>query len=166
IIDWFSRFVIAWQLSNTLDGAFCLNTLRMAFQHGKPDIFNTDQGSQFKANAHVSELEAAGIQVSMDGRGRAFDYIFVERLWRTVKYEDIYIKDYATAPDLFSVLTNYFHLYNYERPHQSLDYQTPAVHFAILVEGLVSRKFPTLIWSICSLDFVVEFRVFGINSFN
>jgi putative transposase len=126
IIDWFSRFVIAWQLSNTLDGSFCLDALRIALQQGKPEIFNTDQGSQFTANAYVSELEGAGIQVSMDGRGRAFDNIFVERLWRTVKYEDIYIKDYATVPDLFNGLSAYFQLYNYERPHQSLDYQTPA----------------------------------------
>ena len=126
IIDWYSRFVIAWQLSNTLDGSFCLDALRIALQQEKPEIFNTDQGSQFTANAYVSELEAAGIQVSMDGRGRAFDNIFVERLWRSVKYEDIYIKDYATVPDLFNGLRAYFQLYNYERPHQSLDYQTPA----------------------------------------
>jgi len=126
IIDWFSRFVIAWQLSNTLDGSFCLDALRIALQQGKPEIFNTDQGSQFTANAFVSELEEAGVRVSMDGRGRAFDNIFVERLWRTVKYEDIYIKEYATVPDLFNGLRAYFQLYNYERPHQSLDYQTPA----------------------------------------
>lgn len=130
IMDWFSRFVISWQLSNTLDGSFCLDALRIALQQGKPEIFNTDQGSQFTANAYVSELESSGIQVSMDGCGRAFDNIFVERLWRTVKYEDIYIKDYATVPDLFNGLGAYFQLYNYERPHQSLDYQTPAeVHF-------------------------------------
>jgi len=130
IMDWYSRFVIAWQLSNTLDGSFCLDTLRVALQQGKPEIFNTDQGSQFTANAYVSELESAGIQVSMDGRGRAFDNIFVERLWRTVKYEDIYIKGYATVPDLYNGLRAYFQLYNYERPHQSLDYQTPAeLHF-------------------------------------
>lgn len=126
IMDWYSRFVIAWQLSNTLDGSFCLDTLRIALQQGKPEIFNTDQGSQFTANAFVSELEEAGVRVSMDGRGRAFDNIFVERLWRTVKYEDIYIKDYATVPDLYNGLRAYFQLYNYERPHQSLDYQTPA----------------------------------------
>jgi len=126
IMDWYSRFVIAWQLSNTLDGTFCLDTLRVALQQGKPEIFNTDQGSQFTANAFVSKLEEAGVRVSMDGRGRAFDNIFVERLWRTVKYEDIYIKDYATVPDLSNGLRAYFRLYNYERPHQSLDYQTPA----------------------------------------
>jgi putative transposase len=130
ILDWYSRFVIAWQLSNTLDGAFCLDVLRVALQQGKPEIFNTDQGSQFTAKVFVSELETAGIQISMDGRGRAFDNIFVERLWRTVKYEDIYIKNYATVSELFSGLTDYFQLYNYERPHQSLDYMTPAeVHF-------------------------------------
>lgn len=126
IMDWYSRFVISWQLSNTLDGSFCLDTLRVALQQGKPEIFNTDQGSQFTANAFVSELEEAGVRVSMDGRGRAFDNIFVERLWRTVKYEDIYIKEYATVPDLFNGLRAYFQLYNYERPHQSLAYQTPA----------------------------------------
>lgn len=93
IMDWYSRFVIAWQLSNTLDGTFCLDTLRVALQQGKPDIFNTDQGSQFTATAYMAELEGAGVRVSMDGRGRAFDNIFVERLWHTVKYEDIYIKD-------------------------------------------------------------------------
>jgi putative transposase len=90
VIDWFSRFVLAWQLSNTLDGLFCLDTLRLALQVGQPDIFNTDQGVQFTAHAFSDELETAGIRISMDGRGRAFDNIFVERLWRTVKYEDIY----------------------------------------------------------------------------
>lgn len=126
IIDWYSRYVLAWQLSNTLDSAFCLDALRMALRQGKPEIFNTDQGSQFTAKTYVSELESANIQISMDGRGRAFDNIFVERLWRTVKYEDIYIKNYATVPDLFNGLTNYFYLYNFERPHQNLAYQTPA----------------------------------------
>ncbi len=130
IMDWYSRFVIAWQLSNTLDGAFCLDTLRSALQHGKPEIFNTDQGSQFTAHNFTNELETAEISISMDGHGRAFDNIFVERLWRSVKYEDIYIKEYVTVAALFAGLGNYFHLYNYERPHQSLDYRVPAdVHF-------------------------------------
>ena len=132
IMDWFSRFVIAWQLSNTLDGAFCLATLRCALQQGQPKIFNTDQGVQFTAHDFTQELEAAGIRISMDGRGRYLDNIFVERLWRTVKYEDIYIKEYANVPALFTGLGNYFDLYNYERPHQSLGYCTPAdVHFAV-----------------------------------
>jgi len=131
VIDWFSRFVLAWQLSNTLDGLFCLEALRLALQQGQPEIFNTDQGVQFTASAFTDALEASNIRVSMDGRGRAFDNIFIERLWRSVKYEDIYIKDYPTVPALESGLSDYFYLYNYERPHQSLAYRTPAaVHFA------------------------------------
>lgn len=134
LMDWFSRFVVAWKLSNTLDGAFCLAVLRLALRHAQPEIFNTDQGVQFTANDFTGELEAASIQVSMDGRGRVFDNIFVERLWRTVKYEDIYIKEYATVPALAAGLDDYFNLYNYERPHQSLGYLTPAdVHFAVNV---------------------------------
>jgi putative transposase len=134
IMDWFSRFVLAWQLSNSLDGAFCLTALHQALRQAQPEIFNTDQGVQFTANEFTDELEAAGIQVSMDGRGRVFDNIFVERLWRSVKYEDIYIKEYDTVPALSTGLEEYFHLYNYERPHQSLDYLTPAdVHFAVNV---------------------------------
>jgi len=132
VLDWFSRFVLAWQLSNTLDGAFCLAALRRALRDGQPDIFNTDQGVQFTAQAFTDELEAAGIRVSMDGRGRFVDNIFVERLWRTVKYEDIYLKGYETVPALAAGLDDYFQLYNYERPHQSLGYRTPAdVHFAV-----------------------------------
>lgn len=137
IMDWFSRFVIAWQLSNTLDGSFCLLALREALCHGQPDIFNTDQGVQFTAQAFTQELAAVSVRISMDGRGRFFDNIFVERLWRTVKYENIYIQEYATVADLLVGLSDYFHLYNYERPHQSLDYCTPAdVHFAVNVPVL------------------------------
>ena len=132
IMDWYSRFVIAWQLSNTLDSNFCVDALRTALTTGKPDIFNSDQGSQFTSQAFTSQLEENEIRISMDGRGRVFDNIFVERLWRSVKYEDIYIKEYATVPALFTGLEAYFFLYNYERPHQSLDDHTPAdVHFAI-----------------------------------
>jgi putative transposase len=130
IMDWFSRYVIAWQLSNTLDGAFCLATLEQALAFGKPKIFNTDQGSQFTAHAFTTRLQEACIRISMDGRGRVADNIFIERLWRTVKYEDLYLKDYATVPALINGLRNYFSFYNNERPHQSLGYQTPAeVHF-------------------------------------
>lgn len=137
VMDWFSRFVLAWQLSNTLDGAFCLQALRQALQHGQPDIFNTDQGAQFTAHDFTGALETAGIRISMAGRGRVFDNIFVERLWRTVKYEDIYIKEYALVPALAAGLDDYFQLYNYERPHQSLDYRVPAdVHFAANVPML------------------------------
>ena len=131
IIDWYSRFVIGWQLSNTLDGSFCLETLLLALRQGQPEIFNTDQGVQFTAHAFTGALTEAEIRISMDGRGRAFDNIFVERLWRTVKYENIYIKEYATVPVLFNGLEDYFQLYNYERPHQSLNYRVPAdVHFS------------------------------------
>lgn len=143
IMDWFSRFVVAWQLSNTLDSTFCVTVLQQALRHGQLDIFNTDQGVQFTSYAFTEELENAGIRISMDGRGRVFDNIFVERLWRSVKYEDIYIKEYATVSALVTGLGDYFGLYNYERPHQSLDYSTPAdVHFAVKVpllsSGLVS----------------------------
>jgi putative transposase len=130
IIDWFSRYVLAWQLSNTLEGHFCLQVLQQALQHAQPEIFNTDQGAQFTALAFIGLLEAAHIRISMDGRGRALDNIFVERLWRTVKYEDIYLKDYATVPALITGLTRYFTFYNEERFHQSLAYRTPVeVHF-------------------------------------
>ena len=133
IMDWYSRFVLAWRLSNTLDGAFCLAALRATLDDAQPEIFNTDQGVQFTAHpAHpfTDTLEAAGIRISMDGRGRAFDNIFVERLWRSVKYENIYVNRYETVPALVTGLGEYFHLYNYERPHQNLDYLTPAtVHF-------------------------------------
>lgn len=130
IMDWYSRFVLAWRLSNTLDGAFCLAALRATLESAQPEIFNTDQGVQFTAHPFTDTLEAAGIRISMDGRGRAFDNIFVERLWRSVKHENIYINRYETVPALVTGLGEYFHLYNYERPHQSLDYLTPAtVHF-------------------------------------
>jgi putative transposase len=126
ILDWYSRYVLAWELSNTLDGAFCLAALERALQRGRPEIFNTDQGVQFTAQAFTGALQAAGIQVSMDGRGRVFDNIFIERLWRTVKYEHLYLMDYQTVPELLAGLTRYWRLYNNERPHQSLNYRTPA----------------------------------------
>lgn len=131
ILDWFSRYVLAWQLSNTLDARFCLDALQQALQIGQPQIFNTDQGVQFTGQEFTARLEGAGIQISMDGRGRALDNIFIERLWRTVKYEDIYLKDYASVPELDAGLQGYFQFYNHDRPHQSLDYRTPAeVHHA------------------------------------
>lgn len=130
ILDWFSRYVLAWQVSNTLEGYFCVKTLEQALDTERPEIFNTDQGVQFTAGSFISTLEAAGVRISMDGRGRVFDNIFVERLWRTVKYEDIYLNDYATVPALQAGLQKYFTFYNRERLHQSLGYQTPAeVHF-------------------------------------
>jgi putative transposase len=132
ILDWFSRYVLAWQVSNTLEGYFCVETLQQALSRGQPEIFNTDQGVQFTAGSFISALEVARVRISMDGRGRVFDNIFVERLWRTVKYEDIYVNDYANVPALQAGLQKYFTFYNQERLHQSLDYQTPAeVHFGV-----------------------------------
>jgi putative transposase len=131
IIDWYSRYVLAWQLSNTLDSSFCMEALEHALTQGRPDIFNTDQGAQFTAQAFTSRLEADEIRISMDGRGRALDNIFVERLWRSVKYECVYLNDYETVLQLEMGLQNYFMFYNDERPHQSLSYRTPAeVHLA------------------------------------
>jgi putative transposase len=136
IMDWYSRYVVAWQLSNTLDGRFCLDALEQSLVQGPPEIFNTDQGAQFTALAFTSRLEGAEIRVSMDGRGRALDNVFIERLWRSVKYENVYLHEYATVPELVKGLGQYFEFYNYERPHQSLSYQVPAeVHFG----GLDSR---------------------------
>src|SRR5581483_4147342 len=126
VIDWFSRYVIAWRLSNTLDGSFCLERLEESLRSGKPEVFNTDQGVQFTAAAFTGSLERAGVAVSMDGRGRALDNVFVERLWRSVKYEDIYIRGYETVPELHRGLGQYFGFYNNERLHQSLGYKTPA----------------------------------------
>ena len=125
VIDWYSRYVLAWQLSNTLDGRFCLDTLQQALQQGKPKIFNTDQGVQFTAREYTNCLSEAGTRISMDGRGRALDNIFIERLWRSVKYEDIYFKAYAAVPALSRGLDHYFRFYNDERLHQSLGYRPP-----------------------------------------
>ena len=126
IIDWYSRKVLSWRLSNTLDASFCVDCLEEALRHhGQPEIFNTDQGVQFTCKAFTGVLKREEIAISMDGRGRALDNIFVERLWRSVKYEDIYLKGYATMTELTLGLTEYFSFYNDERPHQSLGYLTP-----------------------------------------
>lgn len=133
IMDWYSRFVLSWELSNTLDVGFCLVALEGALAVGKPHIFNSDQGVQFTSHAFTGRLEEVGVAISMDGRGRVFDNIFVERLWRTVKYEDIYLKSYGTVPELEVGLDHYWWFYNHERPHQALRYQTPAqVYFGEL----------------------------------
>jgi putative transposase len=125
VIDWYSRYVIAWRLSNTLDGSFCLDMLEEALASGRPEVFNTDQGVQFTAQAWTSRLVSAGVAVSMDGKGRCLDNVFVERLWRTVKYEDIYLRRYEDVPQLREGLRCYFPYYNDRRLHQSLKYQTP-----------------------------------------
>ena len=126
-IDWYSRYVLAWRLSNTLDGSFCQETSSEALRRGKAEVFNTDQGVQFTAAAWTGRLQRAGVSVSMDGRGRCLDNVFVERLWRSVKYEDVYLRGYEKASELERGLRAYFRFYNSERLHQSLEYQTPEV---------------------------------------
>jgi putative transposase len=125
VMDWYSRYVLSWRLSNTLDGRFCLEALDEALARGTPEIFNTDQGVQYTAEAFTDRLEVAGVAVSMDGRGRWMDNVFVERLWRTLKYEHLYLHDYATPLALHTGLSGYFPFYNEERIHAALDYRTP-----------------------------------------
>jgi putative transposase len=125
-IDWYSRYVVSWRLSNTPDGSFCTEMLDAALATGKPAVFNTDQGVQFTADGFTSRLATAGVAISMDGRGRCLDNVFVERLWRSVKYEDVYLRGYETVPELERGLAAYFRFYNEGRFHQSLEYPTPA----------------------------------------
>ena len=126
IMDWYSRYVMAWEVSLTLDSSFCLSTLDRALDKGQPEIFNSDQGAQFTSREFVERLKERQIRISWDGKGRALDNIFVERLWRTVKYEEVYIKDYTGVGEAISNLKAYFKFYNEERLHQSLNYRTPA----------------------------------------
>jgi putative transposase len=126
IMDWFSRFVLSWSLSLTMEVEFCIEALKRALRRGRPDIFNSDQGSQFTSERFTGELAEQQIAISMDGRGRCMDNIFVERLWRSLKYEEVYLKDYASVTEARSGIARYFQFYNHERLHQSLDYQTPA----------------------------------------
>jgi len=126
ILDWYSRKVLSWRVSNTMDTGFCVDALEEALRlHCRPEIFNSDQGSQFTSDAFTGVLKREGVTISMDGRGRAFDNIFVERLWRTVKYEDVYLRGYANLGELIIGLTEYFQFYNGERPHQALANVTP-----------------------------------------
>jgi putative transposase len=126
ILDWYSRFVVSWSLDQTLEMPFVLDAVDRALQQAKPEIINSDQGSHFTSPQHVDRFLAVGSQISMDGRGRAMDNIFTERLWRSVKYEEVYLHEYLTPRQARQGLTTYFQLYNYDRPHQSLDYLTPA----------------------------------------
>lgn len=126
VIDWYSRTVLSWRLSNSMDASFCVDCLEDALrEHGRPDVFNSDQGSQFTSTVFTDVLKREGVTISMDGRGRALDNIFVERLWRNVKHEDVYLRGYANMAELVVGLAQYFAFYNAERPHQSLGYQTP-----------------------------------------
>ena len=126
IMDWYTRYVVAWRLSNTLDADFCVEALEEALGKETPEVFNTDQGSQFTGEAFTGLLKSHGVRISMDGKGRYADNIFIERLWRTVKYEEVYLKAYSGGREAKAGLDAYFHFYNYQRPHQALDYRTPA----------------------------------------
>jgi putative transposase len=129
IMDWYSRHVVAWRLSNTLDADFCVEALGEALCKGKPEVFNTDQGSQFTGDGFTGLLQRYGVRISMDGKGRYSDNIFVERLWRTVKYEEVYLKAYSGGREANAGINNYFRFYNTQRPHQALGYRTPAEVF-------------------------------------
>jgi len=136
IIDWYSRRVLSWRISNSMDTSFCVDCLEDALSlHSKPEIFNTDQGSQFTSAAFTGMLQREEIAISMDGRGRALDNLFVERLWRSLKYEDVYLKGYGTIAELTIGLTEYFAFYNAERPHQSLGNRTPNAVYADATGG-------------------------------
>ena len=131
IIDVYSRYVMSWRLSNTLDTDFCIEALEEALKKGRPEIFNTDQGTQFTGEAFTGLLKSHGIRISMDGKGSYNDNLFIERLWRTVKYEEVYLKAYQDGKEARSSIRNYFRFYNFERPHQALGYRTPAEVFNV-----------------------------------
>jgi putative transposase len=144
VIDWHSRYVLAWRLSNSLDADFCVECLKDALQYGKPEMVNTDQGCQFTSEEFIKVLLENNIAISMDGRGRALDNIFVERLWRTVKYENVYLQGYQTIPEAYIGLKEYFDFYNMERGHQSLGYKTPWGMYSglsiVAPRGLVAQE--------------------------
>ena len=131
VMDWFSRYVLSWRLSASLDQDFCVEALRSALLRGQPQIFNSDQGSQFTSETFTGELAARKIAISMDGRGRCMDNIFIERLWRSLKYEEVYIKDYETEEEARAGIGSYLSFYNEERLHQSLGYRTPMAIYAL-----------------------------------
>lgn len=132
VMDWHSRFVLSWSLSVTMDMEFCLEALSSALRRARPEMFNSDQGSQFTSERFTGELRKRGISISMDGRGRCFDNIFIERLWRSLKYEEVYLKDYQMASEAREGVGKWIDFYNHQRPHQSLAYRTPA---AVYKEG-------------------------------
>ena len=136
IMDWYSRYVLAWRLSNTMDSDFCVEALEEALEKRKPEIFNTDQGVQFTGEAFIEVLQQHGIRISMDGKGSYNDNLFIERLWRTVKYEEVYLKAYRDGREARVGIGKYFRFYNAERPHQALGYRTPAEVYASPVESL------------------------------
>ena len=127
VMDWFSRYVLSWRLSNTMESDFCVEALEEALSKGRPEVFNTDQGSQFTSDQFTGVLKSADVLISMDGKGRCLDNVFVERLWRSVKYEELYLKSYENVWELRTGLETYFEFYCHERPHQTFGYQTPAM---------------------------------------
>jgi putative transposase len=143
VLDWYSRYVLSWELSTTLDGAFCLLALERALNQGLPEIFNTDQGVQFTSRAFTDRLRRQGITISMDGRGRALDNVFIERLWRSVKYEEVYLREYQTMGALAAGLEAYFWFYCHERPHQALGNRTPAAVYALAANRELPSEAPT-----------------------
>jgi putative transposase len=151
IIDVYSRYVLSWRLSNTLNTDFCIEALQEALKKGRPEIFNTDQGTQFTGEAFTGILKSHGVKISMDGKGSYNDNLFIERLWRTVKYEEVYLKAYQDGKEARSSIGDYFHFYNSERPHQALGYRTPAEVFNISSteevnpEGMVESLLPDVI---------------------
>ena len=144
IMDWFSRYVLSWEVSITLEADFCVSALNRALASRRPEIFNTDQGSQFTSYDFTGVLHEHGIAISMDGKGRAFDNIFSERLWRTVKVEEVYMRDYQTVAEAVYYLGRYFEFYNNERLHQALDYDTPAEVYGVAVGTPVALRAPAV----------------------
>ena len=143
IMDWYSRYVVAWEVSITLEADFCVTALERALQRSRPEIFNTDQGCQFTCSDFLAPLQAAGVAISMDGQGRVFDNIFVERLWRTVKVEEVYLRDYQTVAEAILSLDRYFAFYNQERLHQALGYRTPAEVYGVAIGPPVALRAPS-----------------------
>ena len=144
VMDWFSRYVLSWEVSVTLESEFCVSALKDALSLGRPEIFNTDQGSQFTSIDFTEVLLNAGVQISMDGKGRVFDNIFVERLWRTVKVEEVYLRDYQTVAEAMYYLGRYFGFYNNRRLHQALGYSTPAEVYGVAVGTPVALRAPSV----------------------
>jgi len=147
IIDWYSRYVLSWRLSNTLDAGSCVEALKEALKNGRPEIFNTDQGAQFTSEAFTGLLKRHGVRISMDGKGSYNDNLFIERLWRSVKYEEVYLKAYQDGKEARVGIGNYFRFYNTDRPHQALGYRTPAEVFnstpvAVTSAGMIESLTP------------------------
>jgi putative transposase len=145
ILDWYSRFVVSWELDQTLAMPFVMAAVERALEYATPLIWNSDQGSHFTSQQYIDRLLVAGTQISMDGRGRAMDNIFTERLWRSVKYEEVYLHDYSSPHDARTGIARYFDFYNFERPHQSLDYQTPAQVYVVqnqfMLQSILTKEY-------------------------